>query len=124
MGNPQRALDAILAGPTDVSGYTIYPLTVARLACLEKIDSPLLTGKNDYAKTVASVWVMTRPAEQLAKHISNPDYMQEQAILWADSVPLDIFNDICKLVGEDLAKMAGLVGGKDEDGKKKALMDG
>lgn len=121
MTNPERAVDAILTSESEVGGYTIYPLTVARLACLEKIDSPLLTGKEDYAKTIATVWIMTQKAEDLAKAIFDPEGLQQKAIVWADELSMSDFNDICKRVRDEMGKMAKMVGTDEENkGKKKA----
>lgn len=52
MANPVKAIDAILDGEKRVCGHTVYPISVARYALLEKIDSPLLTGKENLQKTI------------------------------------------------------------------------
>ena len=125
MTNPERAVDAILTGESEVGGYTIYPLTVARLACLEKIESPLLTGKEDYAKTIATVWIMTQKADELARAIFDPEGIQQKAIVWADNLEMSVFNQLCKRVGEEMGKMAKMVGTDEENkGKKKAATAG
>jgi hypothetical protein len=59
MGNPQRALDAILEDETTVDGYTIYPLTAARLALLERAHSPLITNKSDVDGMMMSFYILT-----------------------------------------------------------------
>lgn len=66
MGNPQRALDAILSGPRQAGKHAVYPITIGRFACLEKIGSPMITGKPDSMKTIATAWIMTRPIDELA----------------------------------------------------------
>lgn len=45
--NPEKAVDAILDGERQISGCTVYPLSIARYALLEKTGSPLLTGEED-----------------------------------------------------------------------------
>lgn len=59
MANPTKAIDAILSGPVKAGPYTVYPMTMARYALLEKTESPLLTGKDDTVKLIVSMFVMT-----------------------------------------------------------------
>lgn len=86
MMDPKRAVDAILAGPQNVGKHTVYPLSIGRFACLEKIESPLLTGKDDAMKTIATAWVMTRDIDEIASVATRPDIIQQKSIVWADTV--------------------------------------
>lgn len=97
MGNPQRALDVILEDETAVNEDTVFPLTVARYAYLEKIDSPLLTGKPDVDATMATAFVMTCPRQAL-KRLHTREEIFEAAVDWADEKPLSALADIVGVV--------------------------
>lgn len=43
MDNPKAAIDALLESTVEAGALTVYPLTVARYALLELIESPLVT---------------------------------------------------------------------------------
>ena len=44
MTNPKRAIDVILMDDCPGDKTTVKPLTIARYALLERIESPILTG--------------------------------------------------------------------------------
>lgn len=84
MTNPERALNAILASQKEVCGHIVYPMTIARYACLDKIGSPLLTGTADPLKAISTLWVMTAPIEKLSLVAGDPAEVQRHALMWAD----------------------------------------
>lgn len=43
MDNPKAAIDALLESTVQAGALTVHPLTVARYALLELIESPLVT---------------------------------------------------------------------------------
>ena len=78
--NPTRAINAILSAPTQVGEYTIYPLTIARMAILDRIGSPMVTGINDMVRAAMSLWVMTKSTAELLPFIDNPKEIQNTAL--------------------------------------------
>lgn len=122
--NPERAVDAILAGPKQIDGVTVYPLTLARIACLERVGSPILTGRGDGLNSVYSAWIMTRPVEELAAVASDRGEMEKRALIWAEGFPVDSFSRICVAIVEQFKALSGVAPGADDDDKKKALTAG
>lgn len=124
MANPAKAIDAILDAKKEIGGYTVYPLSVARYALLEKYDSPLLTGEDNTEKTITSLYVMTQPADVLAKESAN-GVLEMKALAWADELNIFQLKDIVENVRNRLREIAYLAPeGNDEGTKKKARTDG
>lgn len=124
MGNPQRALDAILSGPAKAGPYTVYPMTMARYALLEKTDSPLLTGKDDTVKLLVSMFVMTQPVEKLME--LGIDRIETEGMKWADDISLgdSVIGQIASAVKQQLEDIVYMSPDGKEDVKKKAPTDG
>lgn len=73
MDNPKAAIDALLESTVEAGALKVYPLTVARYALLELIDSPLVTlesGKLTVVDVLPSIYIMTQEAGSLAKYSS------------------------------------------------------
>lgn len=124
--NPKAAIDALLESAVQAGKLTVYPLTVARYALLELIDSPLICVDKDTKLNVfdviPTVFVMTQPAAQLSKYNSHTlDKLKADAFEWAEdeltatSVPMVINMLAQKLL--DLRRIAPEVV---VDSKKKA----
>lgn len=119
--NPEKAVDAILEGEVQTETDVVFPLTIARYAYLEKIGSPLLTGKPDIDGTLATAFVMTCPRDQLKKLRKKEDVL-EAALEWADSRPFDQLAGIVDAVVEKLQTLGYVApNAEDETGKKKPL---
>ena len=98
MDNPKAAIDALLESTVEAGKLKVYPLTVARYALLELVDSPLVTldgGQLTVIDVIPSVFIMTQPPRDLSKYNSrNIDKLKEDAFEWAEdgmtagSVPL------------------------------------
>lgn len=99
--NPKVAIDALLESAVQAGKLTVYPLTVARYALLELLDSPLVIvdpkHKLNAFDVIPTVFVMTQPAAQLSKYNSQVlDKLKADAFEWAEdeltatSVPLVI----------------------------------
>ena len=124
MSNPTLAIDAILAEGEE--GF-VKRMTLARIALLEKINSPILEGKlPDRMQLMELLYVMTQPAETLKKLRGDAEQIKEQAFEWGDQLEdlskvhewmLEIFKDLA-----DTSKIAPK--GKDKKKKKGHLMDG
>lgn len=63
MENPKAAIDALLESAVQAGQLTVYPLTVARYALLELIESPLvvvdLNTKLTTLDVIPTIYVMT-----------------------------------------------------------------
>lgn len=98
MDNPKAAIDALLESTVNAGALKVYPLTVARYALLELIESPLVLLKEkelSVVDVIPSIYVMTAEASTLSKYNSrNIDKLKEDAFEWAEdgmtaaSVPL------------------------------------
>lgn len=124
--NPKAAIDALLESAVQAGRLTVYPLTVARYALLELIDSPLVCvdkgSKLNVFDVIPTVFVMTQPAAQLSKYNSQTlDRLRADAFEWAEdeltasSVPMVVNMLAQKLL--DLRRIAPEIV---VDSKKKA----
>lgn len=62
MENPKAAIDALLESTVEAGKLKVYPLTVARYALLELVESPLVTlasGKLAVVDVIPSIYIMT-----------------------------------------------------------------
>lgn len=77
MDNPVESIDALI---------TPAPLSLGRIALLERINSPLLRGEvADMAACAEGLWLLSLPVEEAAKRW--PD-AAVQGICWLDATPL------------------------------------
>lgn len=100
MDNPRAALDALLESTVEAGALKVFPLTVARYALLELIESPLVVLKGEglnVLDVIPSIYIMCSEARTLAKYSSKTlDKLKEDAFEWAEdnvtagSVPLVI----------------------------------
>jgi hypothetical protein len=90
--NPRKAMAALL--PLAVKcpcGETVRPLTLGMYAALERIGSPLITGKppKDALELIPSLYLLTHdPREVLASGFF------DAAVAWADSLPVTALGEI------------------------------
>lgn len=123
--NPKAAIDALLESAVQAGQLTVYPLTVARYALLELVESPIvvvdLNRKLTTVDVIPTIYVMTQPAKTLSKYNSrNIDVLKEDAFEWAEdgvtasSVPLVVNMLAQKLL--DLRRVAPEIV---QDSKKK-----
>ena len=73
MDNPKAAIDALLESTVEAGALKVHPLTVARYAMLELIESPLVTlksGKLTVIDVIPSIYIMTQEAKDLSKYNS------------------------------------------------------
>lgn len=118
MGNPKATIDAILESEKQIGGLTVYPLSVARYALLEKYKSPFLTGEDDIQRTITSLYIMTQPAAELAKHNANGT-LETDALIWSDAVGVRELKRIMGDIQEKLKELLYISVDDDEDNKKK-----
>lgn len=125
MDNPKAAIDALLESTVEAGKLKVYPLTVARYALLELIDSPLVIGgfkTLDVVDVIPTVYVMTSQAKTLSKYNSKTiDKLKADAFEWAEealtssSVPM-----VVELLAQKLLDLRRIAPEAVVDDKKKA----
>jgi hypothetical protein len=106
--NPKLALDAILDTPQLIGALTVYPITVARMALLELVDSPFLNPKRKFtiANMTESAFIMCADSSELKGFTSrNVDALIDKAYQWAEHVDINAIPEVIKNVLEKLARM-------------------
>jgi hypothetical protein len=119
MANPKKALAALMPSDIDVGyGLSVAPMTLAMWAALERIDSPLITGKaaKDTLELLPSLYLLTHGAVEILEGDIN-----KKAITWANSVPVNILIRIRDACYKQIAVAMDVI---PEGGKKKAPTDG
>ena len=69
MANPKKAIAALLPPAIDCGeGASVHPMTLAMWAALERIESPLITGKpaKDTMDLLPSLYLLTHGRHRLA----------------------------------------------------------
>lgn len=87
-GNPKKAIAALMPGAvTTPEGLVVRPMTLAMYAALERIESPLVTGREpkDAAELLPSLYLLTHGADQIFA-----GNLTALAFAWADTVPLTV----------------------------------
>ena len=61
MNDPTSAINAILDDETTINKTTVYPITLARYALLELVDSPFISSGKDMSisNILPSLYIMT-----------------------------------------------------------------
>ena len=126
MTNPETAINTILATEKTIEDITIHPVTLARYALLELVESPFVTpGKKfSISNLVPSFYIMCVPIEMLEGIISkNLDKLNEQALAWAETLPSKVIDKLIPAIMEELGliKKVSQNNGDDEQGKEKGL---
>ena len=91
-GNPRKAMAALLPLPLKVSGgYTVRPMTLGMWAALERIESPLVTGKEpkDALEIIPSLYLLTHDPREVFR-----GNVVDLAMEWADTVPVKVMDEI------------------------------
>lgn len=134
MDNPKAAIDALLESTVRAGALTVHPLTVARYALLEVIDSPLVLFKEDEPMTVfnviPSIYVMCMDSRKLAKYnTKNAETLKEDAFEWAeDAVTVGSVPLVINMLAQKISDLHRLAPESIQDTKKKLgseqVMDG
>ena len=104
MSNPKLAIDALLETETKIGEATLHPLTVARYALLELVESPFL-GKSDfsYMDVIPSWYIMTSPIETLKGYTSrSADKLKQDAMEATENAALSDLVEFTKAFTEKL----------------------
>ena len=126
MTNPETAINTILATEKTIDDVTIHPITLARYALLELIESPFVTPGKKFTinNLVPSFFICCAKSEDL-KGISskNLDVLNQRAMEWAETLPNTVIDKLIPEIMEALGliKKVSPNTGDDEQGKEKGL---
>lgn len=126
MTNPETAINTILATEKTIDNVTIHPITLARYALLELIESPFVTPDTKFSisNLVPSFYIMCVPIDMLKGiNSKNLDKLNEQALAWAETLPSKAIDKLIPAIMEELGliKKVSPNTGDDESGKEKGL---
>ena len=126
MTNPETAINTILATEKTIDNVTIHPITLARYALLELIESPFVTPDTKFSisNLVPSFYIMCVPIDMLKGiNSKNLDKLNEQALAWAETLPSKAIDKLIPAIMEELGliKKVSPNAGDDEQGKEKGL---
>lgn len=114
--NPKKAMAAILPLPLSCGSddIVVKPMTLGMWAALERINSPLITGKppKDALELIPSLYLLTHdPREVLAGDVL------AKAFAWADTVPVSAMDAIRRACDRQMSAAYAVI---PEDDEKKA----
>lgn len=124
MNDPKAAINAILDDETTINHTTVYPITLARYALLELVESPFIGSGKDMSisNILPSLYIMTHDKSELKGITSrNIDSLYEKATEWADEMGIDEIPEIIKEVIEKVQELMKVAptSGSDDDGPSK-----
>lgn len=110
MNNPKAALDVLTAAGETVGKITLSEITLAKAAILDRIKSPLVTGKKmkeiSLDDVIPTLFVLATPAATSRQLLSEKKF-DDAALAWSDTVD---FADGLKLF-EALKRIASRLNG-------------
>ncbi len=120
MANPHKAVAAVMPLTIDCDeGVAVAPMTLAMWAALERIDSPLITGKpaKDTMELLPSLYLLTHGAAEILS-----GNLLTKAMTWADTVSPMVLSRIQAACYEQMSVVTAVI--PDATGKKKHQTDG
>ena len=90
--NPRKAMAALLPLAVECPcGATVRPMTLGMWAALERVGSPLVTGKEakDTLELVPSLYLLTHDPREVLRGSFFGD-----AVAWADTLPVSALEEI------------------------------
>ena len=126
MTNPETAINTILATEKTIDDVTIHPITLARYALLELVESPFVTPDTKFSisNLVPSFYIMCVPIDMLKGiNSKNLDVLNQRAMEWAETLPNTVIDKLIPEIMEALGiiKKVSPNTGDDEQGKEKGL---
>ena len=126
MTNTETALNTILATEKTIDNVTIHPITLARYALLELIESPFVTPGKKFTinNLVPSFFICCAKSEDLKGiNSKNLDVLNQRAMEWAETLPNTVIDKLSPEIMEALGiiKKVSPNTGDDEQGKEKGL---
>lgn len=127
MDNPKAAIDALLESTVKAGSLEVHPLTVARYALLELVQSPVVVGKGDgedlsVVDVIPTVYIMTADAATLSRYGSKAiDRLKADAFEWAeDSLTASSVPMVVEMLAQKILDLRRIAPEQVQDGKKKA----
>ena len=123
MTNPKTAVDTILDSEKTINGTTVYPMTLARYALLELVESPFVTPNVKFTinNLVPSFFICCSPIDQLKGiNSKNLDKLNDRALEWAETLPQSAIDQLIPAIMESLGLIKKLTPQNGEDQSKKA----
>ena len=126
MTNPKTAVDAILDSEEKIDGITIYPMTLARYALLELVESPFVTPnvKFTISNLVPSFFICCSSIDQLKGiNSKNIDQLNDRALEWAETLPQTAIDKLIPAIMESLGLINKITPQNGEDQSKKVAAE-
>ena len=101
--NPRKAVAAILPLAVECPcGATVRPMTLGMWAALERIGSPLVTGKEpkDTLELVPSLYLLTHDPREVLR-----GSFYDDAVAWADKLPVSVLEEITRACYRQMGAM-------------------
>ena len=126
MTNPETAINTILATEKTIDDVTIHPITLARYALLELVESPFVTPGTKFTinNLVPSFFICCAKIEDLKGiNSKNLDVLNQRALEWAETLSNTVVDKLIPEIMEALGliKKVSPNTGDDEQGKEKGL---
>lgn len=126
MTNPRTAVDTILDSEKTINGTTVYPMTLARYALLELVESPFVTPNVKFTinNLVPSFFICCSPIDKLKGiNSKNLDKLNDRALEWAETLPQSAIDELIPAIMESLGLIKKLTPQNGEDQSKKAVAE-
>ena len=123
MTNPKTAIDTILATEKTIDDVTIHPITLARYALLELVESPFVTPDTKFTinNLVPSFFICCAKIEDLKGiNSKNLDVLNQRALEWAETLPNTVINKLIPEIMEALGLIKKVSPNTGDDDSKKA----
>ena len=101
--NPRKAVAAILPLTVECPcGATVRPMTLGMWAALERVGSPLVTGKEakDTLELVPSLYLLTHDPREVLR-----GSFYDEAVAWADTLPVSALEEITRACYRQMGAM-------------------
>ena len=126
MTNPETAINTILATEKTIDDITIHPITLARYALLELVESPFVTPGKKFTinNLLPSFFICCAKSDELKGiNSKNLDVLNQRALEWAETLPNTVIDKLIPEIMEALGliKKVSPNTGDDESGKEKGL---
>ena len=123
MTNPKTAIDTILATEKTIDDITIHPITLARYALLELVESPFVTPGKKFTinNLVPSFFICCAKIEDLKGiNSKNLDVLNQRALEWAETLPNTVIDKLIPEIMEALGLIKKVSPNTGDDDSKKA----
>lgn len=123
MTNPETAINTILATEKTIDDITIHPITLARYALLELVESPFVTPGKKFTinNLIPSFFICCAKIDDLKGiNSKNLDKLNEQALAWAETLPSKVIDKLIPAIMEELGLIKKVSPNTGDDESKKA----